>query len=177
MIQNILITLIFNIHHISQEKSFSQGVQRRNIKQLAKIYQYDFPDTANFNGNILNLSTRQSDDTEKYSQNVLLLFLPFRKQADLIYLDSYPQKLRLISNQSKLQPKRIDFLQNILDTKSNSFRIMNVQDRLQRITKTFQFDTTQIPNTENVLEENISDEENNFVEGVHLDNLINLFSA
>ena len=77
-----------------RKKSFSQGVQRRNIKRLAKIYQYDFPDTANFNGNILNLSTRQSDDTEKYSQNVLLLFLPFRKQADLPYLESYTQRLR-----------------------------------------------------------------------------------
>ena len=111
-----MIFLIFNIHHFSHEKSFSQGVQRRNIKRLAKIYQYDFPDTANFDGDILELSTRQSDDTEKYSQNVLLLFLPFRKQVELKYLDSYTQKLRLISNQSKLQPKRIDFLQNILDT-------------------------------------------------------------
>ena len=160
-----------------RKKSFSQGVQRRNIKRLAKIYQYDFPDTANFNGNILNLSTTISDDTEKYSKNVLLLFLPFRKQTDLKFLDSYTQKLRLIYNQNKLKRKYIDFLQNIVDTKSNSFRIMNVQDRLQRITKPFQFDTTQIPNTTNVLEENISDEENNFVEGLHLDNLINLFST
>ena len=54
---------------------------------------------------------------------------------------------------------------------------MNVQDRLQRITKPFQFDTTQIPTAGNVLEENISDEENNFVEGLHLDNLINSFST
>ena len=83
----------------------------------------------------------------------------------------------MIYNQNKLKQENIIFLQNILDTKSNSFRIMNVQDRLQRITKIFQFDTTQIPNTENVLEENISDEENNFVEGLRLDNLINLFST
>ena len=83
----------------------------------------------------------------------------------------------MIYNQNKLQQKYIDFLQNILDTKSNSFRIMNVQDCLQRITKPFQFETSQIPNAENVLEENISDEENNFVEGLHLDNLINLFST
>ena len=120
----------------------------------------------------MNLSTRQSDDTEKYSQNILLLFLPFRKKTDLKYLNSYTQKLHLI-----LKRKRIIFLQNIQYTKSNIFRIMNVQDRLQRITKTFQFDTTQIPNTSTFLDENISDEENNIVERVHLDNLINLFSA
>ena len=96
-----------------RKKSFSQGVQRRNIKRLAKIYQYDFPDTANFNGNILNLSTRISDDTEKYSQNVLLLFLPFRKQTDLKFLDSYIQKLHLIyitliHENKKVQPNKFN---------------------------------------------------------------------
>ena len=92
-------------------------------------------------------------------------------------MDSYTFKLRLIYYQNKLKQKYIDFLQNILDTKSNSFRIMNVQDCLQRITKPFQFETSQIPNEENVLEENISDVENIFVEGLRLDNLINLFST
>ena len=51
---------------------------------------------------------------------------------------------------------------------------MHAQDCLQRITKPFQFDTTEIPNTANILEENMPDEENNFVEGLHLDNLIKL---
>ena len=54
---------------------------------------------------------------------------------------------------------------------------MHAQDFLQRITKPFQFDTTEIPNTTNILEENMPDEENNFVEGLHLDNLINSFST
>ena len=92
-----------------RKKSFTQGVQRRSIKRLAKIYQYDFPDTANFDGDILELSTRQSDDTEKYSQNVLLLFWPFRTQTDLKYFDSYTLKLRLICNQNKLKQENIFF--------------------------------------------------------------------
>ena len=84
-------------------------MQRRSIKRLAKIYQYDFPDTANFDGDILEPSTRLSDDTEKYSQNVLLLFCPFRKQEDLKYMDSYTFKLRLIYNQNKLKQENIYF--------------------------------------------------------------------
>ena len=54
---------------------------------------------------------------------------------------------------------------------------MIVQDHLQRITKLQQFDTTQITSTTNFLDKHISDEEDNFFEGVHLDNLIYSFSA
>ena len=85
----------YGVHQITGlQITFEKIKNDRNKKQLSKIYQYDFPDTANFNGDILELSTRQTDDTEKYSQNVLLLFWPFRTQTDLKYLDSYTLKLR-----------------------------------------------------------------------------------
>ena len=45
------------------------------------------------------------------------------------------------------------------------------------MTKSFQFDTTQITSTTNIQEENVSDEEDNFLEGEELDTLINSFST
>ena len=50
-------------------------------------------------------------------------------------------------------------MQNIQDTKYNSFKIMKVRDHLQQITNPFQFNTTQNTNTTNAPEEDISDEE------------------
>ena len=73
--------------------------------------------------------------------------------------------------------KNIAFLQNIQDTKYNSFKIMKVRDHLQRITNPFQFNTTQNTNTTNAPEEDISDEEENFLEGEQLDTLMNSFST
>ena len=54
---------------------------------------------------------------------------------------------------------------------------MKVRDHLQRITDPFQFNATQITNTTNIPKEDLSDEEDSFLEGVHLDNLIYSFSA
>ena len=73
--------------------------------------------------------------------------------------------------------KHVAFLQNIQDTKYNSFKIMKVCDHLQRITNPFKFNTTQISSTTNAPEEDISDKEENFLEGEHLDTLINAFST
>ena len=54
---------------------------------------------------------------------------------------------------------------------------MKVRDHLQRITNPFQFNTTQNTSTTNAPEEDISDEEENFLEGEQLDTLINSFST
>ena len=54
---------------------------------------------------------------------------------------------------------------------------MKVRDHLQRITNPFQFNTTQNTNTTNAPEEDISDEEDNFLEDKQLDTLINSFST
>ena len=54
---------------------------------------------------------------------------------------------------------------------------MRVRDHLQRITNPFQFNTTQISSTTNAPEEDISDKEENFLEGEQLDTLINAFST
>ena len=54
---------------------------------------------------------------------------------------------------------------------------MKVHGHLQWITNPFQFNTTQITNTTNIPEEDVSDEEDNFLEGEQLDTLINSFST
>ena len=118
-----------------------------------------------------------TEESETYSKNVLLLFLPFRRESDLKYLGSYTLKLRIVYNSNRLKDKHVAFLQNIQDTKYNSFKIMNVRDHLQRITNPFQFNTTQDTNTTNSKEEDISDKEENFLEGEQLDTMINSFST
>ena len=69
-----------------------------------------------------------TEESETYSKNVLLLFLPFRIESDLKYLGSYTQKLRIIYDSRRLKKTHVAFLQNIQDTKYNSFKIMNVRD-------------------------------------------------
>ena len=54
---------------------------------------------------------------------------------------------------------------------------MKAYDHLQKIIKQFEFNTTQITSTRNFLDANISDEEDNFLEGEQLDTLLNSFSA
>ena len=73
--------------------------------------------------------------------------------------------------------KHAAFLQNIQDTKYNSFKIIKVRDHLHRITNPFQFNTTKNTNTTNIPEEDESDDEENFLEGEQLDTLINSFST
>ena len=53
---------------------------------------------------------------------------------------------------------------------------MKVRDHLQQITNPFQFHTTQNTNTTNAPEEDISDEEDNFLEGEQLYTLIFFFN-
>ena len=57
--------------------SFLQGVRERNRRHLPKIFQYDFPDTADFCGSILESNTI-NEAMEVYAELVLILFLPFR---------------------------------------------------------------------------------------------------
>ena len=86
-----------------RNKTYSQGVQKRPLRFLAKVYQYDFPDTATFEGNMILTKSKITQDTETYSKNVLLLFLPFRRESDLKYLGSYTLKLRIVYDSNRLK--------------------------------------------------------------------------
>ena len=92
--------------HPSYQKTnntYSQGVQKRPLRFLAKINQYDFPDTATFDGDMTLTETKTTQDTETYSKNVLLLFIPFRRDFDLTYLGSYTLKLRIVYDSNRLK--------------------------------------------------------------------------
>jgi hypothetical protein len=80
--------------YCDSKKKFRQAVKKRKEPKIPKIFQYDFPDTALFNGNILNNDTPINEYMEQYSQKVLLLFLPYRKKSDLIRNESYTDTLR-----------------------------------------------------------------------------------
>ena len=73
---------------------FRLGVRKRKEPTLAKVYQYDFPDTASFLGDILHCQTQITPTMEEYTMNVLLLFHPFRNKKNLQLHESYTTKFR-----------------------------------------------------------------------------------
>jgi hypothetical protein len=80
-------------------------------------------------------STIITETIEKYSQLALLLFCPCRKLKDITLDGSFTRRLRAAATSGVFSTKAQDFLQNIQDTKSNSFRVSNLQDDLQRNTE------------------------------------------
>ena len=89
---------------------------------MIQIYQYDFPDTADFEGDILNKNIKTNAQMETYAQLVLLLFLPFRIKSDILVNESFRERLCLAISENEITSANIEFLQNIQDAKSNSFR-------------------------------------------------------
>jgi hypothetical protein len=65
----------------SKKKQFQQGVQKNTSPTLAKVFQYDFPDTATFEGELLHPGTHINSYMEQYSKFVLLLFHVYRKKV------------------------------------------------------------------------------------------------
>jgi Helitron helicase-like domain at N-terminus/PIF1-like helicase len=118
------------------KNEFSQGVLASKKTRLAKIYQFDFPDTALFDGNILDTLTPINEYTELYSNKVLLLFLPFREKANLLLDNSYTKKLRMVVAENIFDNTVFCFLQNLQDTKANNLRCSLTDDDLQRHTTT-----------------------------------------
>ena len=62
-------------------KKYRQAIKERQKRRIPKIFQYDFPDTAMFEGNILNPETIVNDAMEEYSLKVLLLFFPLSEES------------------------------------------------------------------------------------------------
>jgi hypothetical protein len=120
---------------LSRQKCFRQGVRLRKKESLVKIHQYDFPDSANFNGSILDSNCNINEDMEMYCEQVLLLFYPFRRKEDLCLENSYTKKLRDAISSGQITELAFTILQNIQDTKSNSFRMTITKDELQRETE------------------------------------------
>ena len=80
----------------AEKVSILHGVCCRWVKVTwkVKIFQCDFPDTAEFGGSILDASTPVTETTETYARLALLLFCPFRNLSGLLCQGSYTLKFR-----------------------------------------------------------------------------------
>ena len=154
-----------------EENSYRYGVRPRYRSFLPKICQYDFPDTADFGGPILDTNTPITPVLEQYAKLVLLLFYHYRNIEDILINDSFTMKLRDVIAKKEIDDFAFWFLQNIQDARSNCFRLQSTKDELQRQTVPFrpaddEFDL--------FLQELDSDDDANQVfEGQELDDFIN----
>ena len=83
------------VHPSFNEKykyKYYQGVKQQEYKYLVQVMQYDFPDTASFNGNIMNEEIEINYNMETYSELALLLLQPFCTIDNLLLDESYTKK-------------------------------------------------------------------------------------
>ena len=116
----------------------SQGVRPRETPCILKLHQWYFPDSATFEGSILERTTAITSETEKYSRLVLMLFLPFRSEKDLSLHGSHTAKLRHCVQKGHVPQFAFEYLQNVQDARSNALRYPAAEDELARKTVPFQ---------------------------------------
>jgi len=108
---------------------------RENTEHLIpRIIPYEFPDTSEFGGSILDKTVHIVDAMENYAKIVLTLLLPFRDLSDLQKDGSYVLKFR--SCYTKHIKPRAYLLKNIQEYK-NSCKHERMQDDLEQCTEPF----------------------------------------
>jgi hypothetical protein len=130
-----------------------QAVVKRKIPFLVKVFQYDFIDTANFECDILLPTSVITDEIESYCHLVLLLFSPFRFDDDLKVNGHYTHRLRQEVANGNITLFYQRFLQNIQNSKANSFRFKITNNDLDRAT-----DLIHDPGPEGQIVGNINDD-------------------
>ena len=157
---------------------FLQGVLERNgRKRLPQVFQYDFPDPAEFCGHLLHSRTT-NEPMEKFAQLALILFMPFRTISDLQCSHSFVKQLRNVI--STFKESHLEFLQNIVDAKSNNFRSARLEDELQRETdplKATDFDAEEYADIVGLHENEEQDDLCENLTGHMLDRFINLLNS
>ena len=165
-----------NLQHPSyrqRQGDFLQGVKPREKQDyLVKIYQYDFPDTAKFGGSIMDRETPVTEVTETYCKLALMLFCPFRELDDLLVNNSYTLKFRDAVRSGVIDEEALNFLQNVQDARSNSFRGARPEDDLQR--NTVRFEPADFAH-DDVNDDDEEDENKGGLNGPELDDLLRLF--
>jgi hypothetical protein len=78
-----------------------------------KVLQYDFIDTAEFGGSLLDENHTISECMDKYCEQVLLLFHPLRQLVDIAQDGSYCVRLREAVRNGIIGERAQTFLQNI----------------------------------------------------------------
>ena len=81
-----------NIYLIKKYHNFTLGDKLKNKIHLLKIFQYYFPDTANFNGRLLDITVPINAEMETYCEQALVLIYPHRSLSDLNNRISYTHK-------------------------------------------------------------------------------------
>lgn len=172
-----------------QHPSAYTGTVHKTVKQadesrLLKVSQWEFPDTATFQGDMLSRNTPPNEAMDKYARLVLILFLPFRCAEDLKAGTgefAHVAKLRQIYAEDERRKKEGEapivftgfakrFLQNIQDARANCLRRPTTKDELQ--SKTNQFEHSGCPNEESDEEEQPEEEYD-----IDLENVFNWLDA
>ncbi len=144
-----------------KKKIFLQVVLIMSSRRFIKIHQYDFPDTANFVGNMLDENCTPNTCMEEYARISLLLLHHYRSYQDIQTNNSYCKKFRNLVKSRLIHSDDIQFLQNLLDAKSNSFRHFINGDKLERDTlplTAITIDELMSDNAPNELVEDVNEE-------------------
>ena len=118
------------------KKKNQQLLRKRDKRQLPKIKQKLFPDTASFN-NLLDPTVPVTVAMEAYARTILLLFHTYRTNDDVILNGTSVNLLRHLVTTNTLHPKAPAFLQNIQDARYNFLRRRSRDDALQRKTQIY----------------------------------------
>jgi hypothetical protein len=97
--------------YCSKKQTFLQGVRKRSIPHLVKVCQYDFPDTAQFGGSLMDEDLEINDAMEMYSELVLLLFCPYRSLSDVRTDPCFTTQLRKTIKNNTIDDNAFQFLQ------------------------------------------------------------------
>ena len=102
------------------------------------MYQYDFPDTAEFGTSLLDNTAATNESKEKYCQLVLLLFSSYRSIFDLKGCNETGlHHFKHLVPKKHINDKNLWFLQNLQDAKSNCLCLKSTSDPLQHQTEQF----------------------------------------
>jgi hypothetical protein len=150
---------------------YIQGVRQRKQMALIKVFQYDFPDTAEFGGSLRDINSPVTECTEQYCEQALLLFHPLRQLADITLQNSYTLHFRESVANGVIGQAAQNFLQNLQDAKSNSFRVTRLDDDLQRDTEPFNSN-----NDDCDADAHADEEDTSIVEGQSLDIVLQMLN-
>ena len=121
----------------------------------------------------MDAATPVTEATETYARLVLLLFYPFRELSDLMLQGSHTLKFREACNSGVIGDAAKEFMQNVEDARSNSFRTAKQEDDLERNTE--RFTPADVEHDDADDGDEGDHESDNTLQGQQLDELLELF--
>jgi hypothetical protein len=118
-------------------QSAFRGVINRTNEITPLVSYLDFPDSAEFDGNILDRSLKPTRATERYAKSALCLFVPFRDLGLFTATEmaiSYTEQLRTAWEDGLINEATERRLQNIQDCR-NMMKSGRQKDMLERTTE------------------------------------------